>query len=313
MRRERSGITKDRGQFRLISEVLLPFVPMRLHMSSLICALILCLANAGCTILVSSATIGLADDVSVALVDQPDPLLVRDGAPAYLILIDALIAGNPENQDLLLAASRLYSSYASAFIADPQRRQALNGTALGYGERALCLSDEVLCNSIVGAFDVFEERLLLTDKSDLPVLYGFGSVWAGWIQANSGDWNAVAELPKVQALMERVVELDESYDRGGAHLYLGVLYTLRPAHLGGLPEIGRAHFERAIELSDQKNLMAKFLFAQSYARLVFDRELHDRLLVEVIEADPVAPGFTLSNTLAQEQAQELLVDADDYF
>jgi hypothetical protein len=282
-------------------------------MISLICALILALANAGCTILVSSATSGLADDVSVALVDQPDPLLVRDGAPAYLILIDALIAGSPKNQDLLLAASRLYSSYASAFVADPSRRQTLNATALDYGERALCLNDESLCTSIVGAFDVFEAQLLHTDKSDLPVLYGFGSAWAGWIQANSGDWNAVAELPKVQALMERIVELDESYDQGGAHLYLGVLYTLRPAHLGGLPEIGRAHFERAIELSDQKNLMAKFLFAQNYARLVFDRQLHDRLLVEVIEADPVAPGFTLSNTLAQEQAQELLADADDYF
>ena len=37
------------------------------------------------------------------------------------------------------------------------------------------------------------------------------------------------------------------------------------------------------------------------------------ILVEVIEADATAPGFTLSNTLAQEQAQELLADADDYF
>ena len=300
-------------QFRLIRELLLPLILMRLEMVSLIFALILSLANAGCTVLVSSATSGLADDVSVALVDQPDPLLVRDGAPAYLILIDALIAGNPDNQDLLLAASRLYSSYASAFIADPLRRQALNATALDYGKRALCLTDEALCLSIVGAFDVFEEQLLRTDKSDLPVLYGFGSAWAGWIQANSGDWNAVAELPKVQALMERIIELDESYEQGGAHLYLGVLYTLRPAHLGGLPEIGRVHFERAIELSDQKNLMAKTLFAQNYARLVFDRDLHDRLLVEVIEADAAAPGFTLSNTLAQEQAQELLADADDYF
>ena len=94
--------------------------------------MLLSLANAGCTILVSSATSGLADDVSVALVDQPDPLLVRDGAPAYLILIDALIAGSPENQNLLLAASRLYSSYASAFIEDPLRRQALAGTCLLY-------------------------------------------------------------------------------------------------------------------------------------------------------------------------------------
>jgi hypothetical protein len=286
---------------------------MRLDAVRLICILILFLPNLGCTILVSNVTSGLADDLSAALVDQPDPLLVRDGAPAYLILIDGLIAGNPKNQDLLLAAAQLYSAYASAFVDDPARNAALNAQARAYSERVLCMNDEALCDSIVGPFDIFEAQLQKTDKDDLPALYGFGSAWAGWIQANSGDWNAVAELPKVQALMERIIALDESYSDGGAHLYLGVLYTLRPAHLGGLPEIGRTHFERAIEISQGKNLMAKVYFAQSYARLVFDRDLHDQLLTEVIEVDPVAPGYTLSNTLAQERAQELLLDADDYF
>jgi len=286
---------------------------MRIGVVSLVCILLLALPNLGCTILVSSATSGLADDVSAALVDQSDPLLVRDGAPAYLILIDGLIAGSPNNEELLLAAARLYSSYASAFVNDPVRSSALNAKARTYGERVLCMNDEALCESIVGPFDVFEKRLQLTNRADLSVLYGFGTAWAGWIQANSGDWNAVADLPKVQALMERVIALDDSYDRGGAHLYLAVLYTLRPAHLGGLPEIGRTHFERAIELSDGRNLMAKVYFAQNYARLVFDRELHDQLLLEVVEAEPVARGYTLSNTLAQERAQYLLVDADEYF
>ena len=284
---------------------------MRLAAACLI--LFLFLPSLGCTVLVSNATSGLADDVSAALVDQSDPLLVRDGAPAYLILIDGLIAGSPNNEDLLLAAAKLYSAYASAFVADPVRNAALNSQARLYSERVLCMNDKPLCDSIVGPFDVFEAELQNTQEKQLPALYGFASAWAGWIQANSGDWSAVAELPKVQALMERVIVLDESYADGGAHLYLGVLYTLRPAHLGGLPEIGRTHFERAIEISQGRNLMAKVFFAQSYARLVFDRDLHDQLLIEVIEADPVEPGYTLSNTLAQEQAQELLLDADDYF
>jgi len=113
--------------------------------------------------------------------------------------------------------------------------------------------------------------------------------------------------------MLRVVELDESTEDGGAHLYLGVLFTQRPASLGGKPEQAREHFERAIELSQGKNLMAKVYYARQYARLVFDRPLHDRLLGEVVAADPEAPGLTLSNTLAQQQARVLLADADDYF
>ena len=34
--------------------------------------------------------------------------------------------------------------------------------------------------------------------------------------------------------------------------------------------------------------MAKVIYAEQYAKLVFDKELHDRLLTEVVNADPVA-------------------------
>jgi hypothetical protein len=47
--------------------------------------------------------------------------------------------------------------------------------------------------------------------------------------------------------------------------------------------------------------------------LTYDRELHDRLLHEVLEADPQVPGLTLTNTLAQRQARVLLESADGYF
>ena len=86
-----------------------------------------------------------------------------------------------------------------------------------------------------------------------------------------------------------------------------------PEASGGKPEQGRADFERVVELSNGKNLMAKVLLARSYARLIFDRELHDRLCREVIDADPVAPGLTLTNTLAQGEAEALLDSSEDYF
>ena len=54
-------------------------------------------------------------------------------------------------------------------------------------------------------------------------------------------------------------------------------------------------------------------FAQQYARLVFDRELHDKLLNEVMNADARVDGLTLINLIAKEQASELLESADDYF
>jgi hypothetical protein len=59
--------------------------------------------------------------------------------------------------------------------------------------------------------------------------------------------------------------------------------------------------------------MAKVEYARRYARLVFDRPLHDRLLEEVVGAPAEAPGLTLSNTLAKTQARELLASAPQHF
>ena len=86
----------------------------------------------------------------------------------------------------------------------------------------------------------------------------------------------------------------------------------RPQHIL-LFEAGRAHYERALAVSGGKDLSIKVDFARYYARTLYERELHDRLLNEVLEADPVQPGYTLFNTLAQEEALELLESADDYF
>jgi len=278
-----------------------------------ISVLVTALPLSGCQMWASTATTRIAENVSAAVLDQEDVLIVRDGGPAYLIAIDGLIQGDPENETLLLTGARLYAAYASAFVGDPARAQRLTLRAKGYGQRALCVRRAALCYSARLSFDDFEQSLAMTESSDVEALYGIGSAWASWIQASGGDWNAIADIPKVQALMERVVVLQPDYQSGGAHLYLGVLHTLRPDSMGGRPDLGRRHFEAAIELSNGRNLAAKVLFARQYARLVFDRPLHDRLLKDVVAADPRVRGFTLSNILAQEEAYELLADADDYF
>jgi hypothetical protein len=96
-------------------------------------------------------------------------------------------------------------------------------------------------------------------------------------------------------------------------LYLGVLESLIPAVSGGKPEVARGYFDRAIEMSKGQNLTAKVQYAERLARPQFDRPLHDRLLNEVLAANPHVPGRTLMNTLAQERARELLAGADKYF
>jgi uncharacterized protein YceK len=275
----------------------------------LVCLLLL----SGCSTLASSASSKMAANISQAILNQDDPATVRDGAPAYLLMIDGLIDGDPENEDLLLAGARLYGSYASAFILDEERAQRLAGRSLSYARRALCLQVAEVCEASTGKLDQFELSLEGTSSVDLKVMYAYAVAWAGWVQANSSDWNAIADLPKVTALFERCVVIDEHYEGGGAHLYLGVIKTLLPPALGGKPELARAHFEKARSLSSGENLMVNVLMAKHYARMVYDQQLHDQLLVEVQTAEADFPGYTLINTLAKIEADQLLAESPEFF
>lgn len=267
----------------------------------------------GCSTVVSSMTGRMANSLARAIVNENDPETVRQGAPAYLLMVDGFIADDPENPAVLMAGAQLYASYAGAFVDDHHRAGLMAVKARDYGRKALCLTRRETCGIWERPYDEFEAVVNRIGAKDIEATYVAAMAWATWIQVNRDDWVAVADKARVEAMMQRVVALDEGYRDGSAHLYLGVLATLLPEALGGKPEEGRRHFERAVELSGGRDLMAKVLLARDYARLVFDRKLHDRLCHEVLDADPVVEGLTLSNTLAQEQAKALLADSESYF
>lgn len=256
----------------------------------------------------------LPGNLSRSMMNQDDPAVVEAGAPAYLLLLDALILTYPDNEDFLLSGARLYGAYASVFAQNPDQAKRMADKAMDYARRALCEYDDDACDLLDGPQDAIRPTLNDDyDEDDIAMFYGMAAAWAGWIQANSDNWNAIAQLGKVKSVMEWVASLDPAYDNATVQVYLGVLETQIPPSLGGKPEVGRAYFENAIRLSDGHNLMAKVLFAKQYARLMFDQELHDQLLKEVISADPYYEGLTLINRLAQQQASVLLAGSSDYF
>ena len=285
-------------------------VPM---MFRIVLAIASALALAGCASLVDRASQRLAGNLTAGILNQEDVVTARDGIPSWLLLVDGLIDGDPQSAGMLAAGARLYSAYAGGFVEDPARAQRLAAHAFGYARRATCIELPALCKAIDAPFEPFQAEVARVGAKDVAVLYVLATAWAGRIQSNTSDWNAIADIPKVQALLDRVVALDPGHAKGEPYMYLGVLATLRPATLGGKPEQGKADFEKALALSDGKNQMVRVLYARHYARLVFDQDLHDRLLNEAIAADPHAPGLTLINVLAQQQARKLLESGKDYF
>jgi hypothetical protein len=255
----------------------------------------------------------MTENLSQAILNNNDLATVEAGGPAYLLMVDSLLYRSPDNESLLRGASNIYTAYTTVFVKDKARAKKLTEKALSYALRAICIRRPKTCGFREVNFQEFNNTISTLEIKDVPDLFTLGSAWSAWIQMHREDWNAIAEISRVEAIMKRVVELDEFYQDGGAHLYLGVLTTFLPPALGGKPNVGRRHFERALEISKNKNLMVKVLYARHYARLMFDQKLHDRLLNEVLEAKTDVPGYTLSNTLAQQRAMELIKSGEEYF
>ena len=275
--------------------------------------IILLLISSGCSQLVSKAKQDFADDLSTTMLEQNDPETVKQAVPAYLILISSMIKGDPDNVELLVSGSRLYGAYASVFVEDRLRQKRLSTVSFDYAYHAFCVHKPSACNIRELSYYEFEQSLKQFTMDDVQVLFALGSAWAGWLQANSADWNAVAELPRIKSIIQRVLELEPTMNNGDAYLYMAVMESFLPPAMGGKPELAKKNFEQAIEISDGSNLMAKLLFAEKYARLVFDKQLHDQLLEEVINANVEINDSTLINSIAQHKARLLLSQSDEYF
>lgn len=267
---------------------------------------------AGCTSLVVSTVVEPAVD---NLQKQTDLELVCEGAPAYLLMVDSLLADNPASRRLLLTATRSYSSYTTALAAcgRTERAALLSEKAKNY---ALVLLDGCLhlADEKGYSLDDLHGALASCSRSDVPSLFWGGYGWALWLQYQAGAPASLADLVRVEEIMKRILQLDEGYYHGAAHLFLGSYYGSRPEMLGGKPGESRTHFERALELGDHQFLPAQVAFAETYARTVFDRELFEQLLREVIDF-PLAsrPDFALANQVAKKKAGQLLADVDRYF
>lgn len=269
--------------------------------------------TSGCASLVAKATGGMAENLSAAILNQDDPETVRDGAPAYLLMMDSFVEGSPENVTMLVAAAELYAAYGIIFVDDPERSRRLTNRSLTYARQAMCTVSRHTCGLWSEPFEAFAAGLERVSAGEASALFTLGLSWLAYIQAHSDDWSALADLPRAEATLLRAQALDSTSRAAELEHYLAVLNTLRPPALGGDFDKGLAHYERAIALTEGRDLGVKVDYARFYARTLYDRELHDRLLHEVLASDPVQPGLTLFNTLAQREARAMLASADDYF
>lgn len=250
-----------------------------------------------------------------AFYEEPDPALAREAMGSQLKLVEVLLKNDPGNPELLLAAAQGFGGYAFLFLEDeaPDRAKRIYARGRDFGIRAL---GKVLPARFDREPDLgkFSAMLGKVGKRDAGLLFWTAYAWGGWADLSRNDPQALADLPKVEAMMRRVEELSPGYFFGGPDLFFGAYYGSRPRILGGDPEKSRSHFERAVAASDGKFLMARVLYAQFYGVPSGDRELFRRSLEAALAGSPAdLPEQRLANEVARIRARKLLEAIDELF
>ncbi len=88
-----------------------------------------------------------------------------------------------------------------------------------------------------------------TTVSDVALLYWTAASWAGAIALSKDNPELIADLPYVEALIDRALKLREDFDYGAIHTFLITFESSRPGAKGDPAVRSRTHFERAMQLS----------------------------------------------------------------
>lgn len=277
---------------------------------------------AGCASTMAKMTVDgmkpLMVDMRTATNKNPDADMIRTAMPAMLIQMDGFIRISPENRYLLASAAEAYMGYAFLFVedTDKERARAQYLKARDYALRNLALNQTFKKALELDDIQIFTKALRTIHKRDIAALYFATNSWLQWINLSYGDNpDALKDLPKVEAMMQRLLFLDDTFYHGGIHALLGVYYIIaRPDMFEAQPQQSQEHFKKAFEISDSRYLLWHYLYAKYYAVQTRDKELFVSTLNKIIAApDDLLPEDAFTNAAVRDKAEDMLLNVDDYF
>lgn len=256
-----------------------------------------------------------------------DPELVRAAVPFSLKLMESLLAESPRHRGLLFATSSGFTQYAYAFVQqdadETQDRDLAAANALRERAKRLYLrARNYGLRGLETAHRGFEAKLRAqpaaavgaAKPADVPLLYWTAVSWGAAIALSKDDPHLIAEIPMMEALIDRALALDESYSDGAIHGFLITYEMARSGPAGDPAERARRHFERAMALSRERLASPLVSYAEAVCVQQQDLAQFETLLNRAlaINADQY-PEFRLVNLVLQRRARWLLAKKDELF
>jgi predicted anti-sigma-YlaC factor YlaD len=295
-----------------------------------ICILLLsALALSGCSVkrmavnklgdaLASGGTTFSSDD---------DPELVKQAVPFSLKLMESILAESPDHKGLLLAASSGFTQYGYAFVqqdadeieiedfaaAEAMRNRArrLYLRARNYGLRGLEAAHPGFTNALAANP---QQAVAKMKKKDVPQLYWTAAAWGATISLSKDDPATLAEIPQMEALIDRALQLDESWGEGAIHGFLINYEMSRQGVSGSAVDRARKHYERAVELTQGQQAGPFVTYAEAVCVEQQDAKQFEELLHRALAIKPDEhPKSRLVNLVMQRRARWLLSKESDLF
>ena len=288
------------------------------RLQRLVVLLVAMVALTGCSLTRRVAVgqmVPIIENAAESARERTDLPLVAQALPANLLLVEGLIRTDPRNAKLQAEASFLYFGYALGFVEPDNLELASLYYAMGrdHGLQALQQNKKFAARSD-GTLEEYEQGLVNLRRKDVEALAWTTANWGRWLSLNLESPAAIAQQPRLEAALTRLLQLEPEFEAGLPHVLRGMVDAMRPEMFGGKPDSAAVHFEKAFEISRGENLLYRVFYAEYYCRAVLDGDCFDAALDTVLASpDGGDPRFNLMNEIARARAAKLRLQRDDFF
>lgn len=262
---------------------------------------------------VNTATPFLKDTVD-KIMTLESAQLASQGLPGQLLLISALVEFSPKNDELLALACQGYTSYGLILeLEDPEYANELYGIAQDYGIKALRYNNVAIDEGLAEGKHLIDLTKEIT-KGDTYHAFWYAMAAGLKTMLNLSDPYALTALGDVNGVMDRVLELDESFFFYSPHLFRATYYAISGPMLGGGPEKAQEEFRLVFEKTQNKFLLAHVFYAQYYAAGMVNEALFDKTIDYILKTpNSVLPEAQLANDIAKRKAAWLKEHKSSFF
>lgn len=228
-----------------------------------------------------------------------------------LALFEKAATIDTENLELFITIARGNYFLADAYLTEDKDQQtAVYEKSLSFAEKAMAIDPEF--KELVEGGEMVEDAIRVLDVEYVGAIY-WGSASLGKWGLNKGLATILKNKERGRKMMERCVELDETYFYGGPHRWFGSYYGKLPTIAGRDLNKAKEHFDKALAIAPNY-FGTRVLQSEYYSKNAQDKELFRSDLEFVLNTpSDVIPELVPEQDAEKKKAQEMLDAIEDTF